>query len=163
LLSYGKTPGILGVGKTTAPKKAAAGGPKPAAKGKGKKATKAEEEDDEIVEMEEDAKVDTEDDGAAKEEDEEDMKVDDTGKSPDSLPAPPTPSAGKTVASQTLPATAVMTGPPLYIVINGEVYTYTPYDVHLAQSHGVTLAFYLEWKKDNMNYDDWLDPVPYSL
>ena len=43
MLSYGKTPGILGVGKTTAPKKAGADGPKPAAKGKGKKATKAEE------------------------------------------------------------------------------------------------------------------------
>jgi hypothetical protein len=35
--------GSLSIGKTTVPKKAAAGGPKPAAKGKGKKATKAEE------------------------------------------------------------------------------------------------------------------------
>jgi hypothetical protein len=67
------------------------------------------------------------------------------------------------VAARALPATAVMTGPPLYLDINGEVYTYTPYDAHLAQSHGVTLEHYLEWKKYNMNYDDWLDPAPYSL
>jgi hypothetical protein len=158
-----------GVGKTTAPKKASAGGPKPAAKRKGKKAAKAEEAEDEAEVV--DAKVegedndddddDNDDDAAAAAKGEEgDMK--DPGKSLDSLPNAPTPSnAAPSEGLTTLATAGAMTGPPLYITIRGDEYTYTPYDVYVANSHEITLEHWLEWKKFNFNYDDWLDPVPY--
>jgi hypothetical protein len=150
-----------GVGKATAPKKASAGGPKSTAKGKGKKAGKTEEAEDEADDVE--AEVEGGEDDAAKGEDEDDIKMKEAnGKLHESLPIAPTPSQGDPQENRIVPAGPVMTGPPLYITIEGEEYTYTPYDVYVAQSHEITLEHYLTWKKSN-DYSFYIDPVPYSL
>lgn len=153
------------VGKTTAPKKASAGGPKTPVKGKGKKAAMTEEVEEE-AEAEGDAETD--DNADAKSEDTDKVMEDveeAAGKSTQSPPADnelpvdiPT-----TVASPEALAAAVAdpAKPMFHILIQGYDYSYAPFDVSVANRYKMTLREYLQWKEYN-DYTFYCGPRPYS-
>jgi hypothetical protein len=124
-----------GVGKTTAPKKAGAGGPKTPAKAKGKKGK-----------VEPEADAEGEDEATKNESGDEKMKeADEDGKLPQSLTS---------INERPLPVAAEGSG--MLVTTSGQVFSYTPRDVEVAKSHEVTLIDYLIWKAEN-NYDFYLD------
>jgi hypothetical protein len=59
------------------------------------------------------------------------------------------------------PILADPTKPLHEITIQGWTYYYTPYDISIAESHGMTLQAYLQWKE----YNDYthVNPQPYSI
>jgi hypothetical protein len=217
-----------GVGKTTAPKKASAGGTKTPGKGKTKGKGKAKAEESEAEAEVETAEVEmVEGDAVTAKAEPEDKDMKDAefdGKSPNSLthstelvapqtsvpvvasaaavpdPAEPlaqsaelsipsvqtTSSAASATPAVGYPANPLIPGAelafpffhtfvppprrpiladpskPLHeIIIQGWTYYYTPYDISIAESHGMTLQAYLQWKE----YNDYthINPQPYSM
>lgn len=150
-----------GVGKTTAPKKASSGGPKTPIRGKGKKSKIEEPEAKAEAEQEADvndasAKAEGDDDA-----DMEDLTEEEAGKSSQSLTqsseiAPlPTP-ALVTIPTNLLPGFVAPPAPPkianptrplLEMIIQGYVYYYTPWDQYIADSHGISIREWLQFKE----------------